>query len=64
MRHLWRWIETTGSESEGNGISISTAQPADVINTGDEHNAVNKELTGAVVYRGLYSAIRQLVETL
>jgi hypothetical protein len=64
VRHLWRWIETTGSESGRNGISISTAQPADVFNPDDVHNAVNIELTGAGEYSGLYSAIRQRVETL
>jgi hypothetical protein len=64
VRHLWRWIETTGSKSGGNGISISTAQPADVFNPGDVHNAVNIELPGAVEYIGLYSAILQRVETL
>jgi hypothetical protein len=46
VHHLSRWIETTGSESGGNGISISTAQPAVVFNPDDVHNAVNIELTG------------------
>lgn len=64
VRHLWRWIETTGSESGGDGISISTAQPADVVNPGDARTAVNIERTGAGVYSGLYSAILQRVETL
>jgi hypothetical protein len=64
VRHLWRWIETTGSEIGGNGISISTAEPADVFNPDDVHNAVNIELTGAGEYSGLYSAISQRVETL
>jgi hypothetical protein len=64
VRHLCRWIETTVSESGGIGMSISTAQAADVFNTGDVHNAVNIELTGAGEYGGLYSAIRQRVETL
>jgi hypothetical protein len=62
VRHLWRWIETTGSESGGNGISISTAQPADVFNPGDVYNAVYIELPGAGEYSGLYSAISQRVE--
>jgi hypothetical protein len=47
VRHLWRRIETTASESGGNGTSISTAQPTDVFNPGDVHNAVNIELPGA-----------------
>jgi hypothetical protein len=64
VRHLWRWIETTGRESGRNGISMSTAQPADVFNPDDVHNAVNIELTGAGEYSGLYSAILQRVETL
>jgi hypothetical protein len=64
VRHLWRRIETTGSESGGNGISISTAQPADVFNPGDVHNAVNIEIPGAGEYSWLYSAIRKRVETL
>jgi hypothetical protein len=64
VRHLWRWIETTGSESGGNLIPISTGQPADDFNPGDVHNAVNIELPGAGGYSGIYSAIRQRVETL
>jgi hypothetical protein len=47
IRHIWRWIETTGNESGGSRISISTAQPADVFNPGDVHNAVNIELPSA-----------------
>jgi hypothetical protein len=44
---------------------MSKAQPADVFNHDDVHIAFNiEELKGAGEYSGLYSGIRQRVETL
>jgi hypothetical protein len=61
VRHLWRWIETSGSESGGNGFSILTAQPAEDFNPGVAHKAVNIERSCADGYSGSYSAIFQRV---